>query len=72
MFFRFILRALQYRKQRLILAFAALAVTHAFLTTELVARELGVSPQGAGQLIKRFDRALREITGRASYRVWRL
>jgi hypothetical protein len=53
-------------------ALAALAVEHAVLTTELISRELGVTPQGCGLLMKRFDGVLREITGRASYRVWRL
>jgi hypothetical protein len=53
-------------------AFATLAVNNAVLTTELIARDLGITPQASGQLIKRFDGVLREITGRASYRVWRL
>jgi hypothetical protein len=53
-------------------ALAALAVDRAVLTTELIVRELGVTPQGCGQLIKRFDGVLREITGRSAYRVWRL
>jgi hypothetical protein len=53
-------------------ALAALAVERAVLTTEMISRELGISPQGCGQLMKRFDGVLREITGRSAYRVWRL
>ena len=54
------------------LAFAALAVEHPVLTSELIARGLGVTPQGGLQLVKRFGGALQEITGRSRYRVWRL
>jgi len=53
-------------------AFAALAIEHPVLTTELIARGLGVTPQGGLQLVKRFGGALQEITGRSRYRVWRL
>ena len=53
-------------------ALAALAVNRPMLTTELVARDLGVTPQGAGLLLKRFSGVLQEITGRSAYRVWRL
>jgi hypothetical protein len=53
-------------------AFAALAVEHPVLTSELIVRGLGVTPQGALQLVKRFGGALHEITGRSRYRVWRL
>jgi len=53
-------------------AFAALAVEHPVLTTELIVRGLGVTPQGGLQLVKRFGGALHEITGRSRYRVWRL
>ena len=53
-------------------AFAALAVEHPVLTTELIVRGLGVTPQGGLQLVKRFGGALHEVTGRSRYRVWRL
>jgi hypothetical protein len=53
-------------------AFAALAIEHPVLTTELIVRSLGVTPQGGLQLVKRFGGALHEITGRSRYRVWRL
>jgi HTH DNA binding domain/Protein of unknown function (DUF1612) len=53
-------------------AFAALAIEYPVLTTELIVRSLGVTPQGGLQLVKRFGGALREITGRSRYRVWRL
>jgi hypothetical protein len=53
-------------------AFAALAVEHPVLTTALIVRGLGVTPQGGLQLVKRFGGALHEITGRSRYRVWRL
>jgi hypothetical protein len=53
-------------------ALAALAVDHSVLTTEIISRALGVTPQASGQLIKRFDGVLREITGRSRYRVWGL
>lgn len=53
-------------------AFAALAIEHPVLTTDLIARGLGVTPQGGLQLVKRFGGALQEITGRSRYRVWRL
>ena len=54
------------------LAFAALAIEHPVLTTDLIARGLGVTPQGGLQLLRRFGGALHEITGRSRYRVWRL
>jgi hypothetical protein len=53
-------------------AFAALAIEHPVLTTELIVRGLGVTPQAGLQLVKRFGGALHEITGRSRYRVWRL
>ena len=60
------------RRNSKALAFAALAVEHPVLTSELIARALGVTPQGGLQLVKRFGGALQEITGRSRYRVWRL
>jgi hypothetical protein len=53
-------------------ALAALAVEHPVLTTELIVRALGITPQASLQLVKRFGGALHEITGRSRYRVWRL
>lgn len=53
-------------------ALAALAVHRPVLTTEIIVRELGVTPQGCGLLLKRFGGLLQEVTGRSSYRVWRL
>jgi hypothetical protein len=53
-------------------ALAALAVESPVLTTELIARTLGISPQASLQLVKRLGPALQEITGRSRYRVWRL
>jgi hypothetical protein len=53
-------------------ALAALAVQRPVLTTEIIVRELGVTPQGCGQLLNRFGGLLQEVTGRSSYRVWRL
>ena len=50
-------------------AFAALAIEHPVLTTDLIVRGLGVTPQGGLQLVKRFGGALHEITGRSRYRV---
>ena len=53
-------------------ALAALAVESPVLTTELIVRALAITPQASLQLVKRFDGALHEITGRSRYRVWRL
>ena len=53
-------------------ALAALAVQSPVLTTELIVRTLGITPQASLQLVKRFGGALKEITGRSRYRVWRL
>jgi hypothetical protein len=53
-------------------ALAALAVESPVLTTELIVRTLGITPQASLQLVKRFGGALHEITGRSRYRVWRL
>jgi hypothetical protein len=53
-------------------ALAALAVDSPVLTTELIVRALGITPQASLQLVKRFGSALHEITGRSRYRVWRL
>ena len=60
------------RRNSKAMALATLAVDRPVLTTALVAQVLGVTPQGAGQLLKRFSAVLHEITGRSSYRVWRL
>ena len=53
-------------------ALAALAIDSPVLTTELIVRALGITPQASLQLVKKFDGALHEITGRSRYRVWRL
>jgi hypothetical protein len=65
-------KATEGRRHGKALAFAALAVEQPVLTSELIARSLGVTPQGGLQLVKRFGGALQEITGRSRYRVWRL
>jgi hypothetical protein len=52
--------------------FAALALDYPVLTTELVAQALRITPQGAGQLLRRMAGVVTEITGRSRYRVWRL
>ena len=51
---------------------AALAVAAPVMTTELIARALGITPQSALQLVRRMGSVLQEITGRTRYRVWRL
>ena len=51
---------------------ARLAVESPVLTTESIARSLGITPQASLQLVRRLDGALFEITGRSRYRVWRL
>ena len=51
---------------------AALAVATPVMTTELIARTLGITPQSSLQLVRRMGSVLQEITGRSRFRVWRL
>ena len=51
---------------------AALAVAAPAMTTESIARALGITPQASLQLVRRMGGALQEITGRSRFRVWRL
>lgn len=51
---------------------AALAVTAPVMTTESIARSLGITPQASLQLVRRMGSVLQEITGRSRFRVWRL
>jgi hypothetical protein len=51
---------------------ARLAIEAPVLTTESIARTLGITPQASLQLVRRLEGALFEITGRSRFRVWRL